>query len=244
MGPRRYRAVRVDEQRWDLEAGGQIISSHAGYRDAARAAETLDLRRRRRRAALRRIALAGAAGLLLLPVTLWREVPNDAYPPARAFADRMEDAYRRVDAGDAGITSFTAAEHGFVGTVETLERGGVEADYRLLIGEHDGDCYLIRWVRFEVPFVARLLSRYECAPAPAAFSFAPSGFEAIAVNLSSGQPLNWVPVLPPEVNLAGWFFPAAIALMVVIIQQLVSLSLVFLRGVAPRPVAVERVEPG
>jgi hypothetical protein len=244
MAPRRYRAVRLEGSTWSLEVDGAAVSTHSGYRDAVRAAEADDLRRRRLGAVLLRVSLIAAAGLLLIPVMVWREIPNDAYPPAREFADRMEAAYRDVDAGRVDIGSFTVDEDGFVGDLRTLDRGGVVADYRLLIGEHDGDCYLIRWVRFEVPFVARLLPRYECAPGSPPYNPSPSAYEAIAVNLTNQPPLNWVPVLPDEQALAGWFFPAVIVLLAGIIQQLVSLSLVFLKGPRPRPVRVERVEPG
>jgi hypothetical protein len=234
--------VRVDPGTWELQVDGATVSSHAGYRDAVRAAEADALHRRRRRAALLRVGLIAAAGLLLIPATVWREVPNDAFPPAREYADGMEAAYRAVDTGAADIGSFSAAEDGFTGDVRTIDRGGVTADYRLLIGEQAGDCYLIRWVRFEVPFVARLLPRYECAPGDPAYSFSPSGFEAIAVNITSRPPLNWEPVLPPEVALVWWFFPAMILLLGTIIQQAVSLSMVFLRDPGGGAVGVERVE--
>jgi len=183
------------------------------------------------------------AGLLLIPVMSGREVPNDDFPPARAFADGMEQAYRDVDAGEADISQYTVEGDGFGGDVFRVVRGGVENDYRVLVGDHRGDCYVIRWVRFEIPFVARLLPRYDCEPGQPALNFSPAGFEAIAINLSAGQPLNWEPVLPDQIRLAPWFFPAVLVLMLVVMQQMISLSLVFIRrGVVRQRVTVERVD--
>jgi hypothetical protein len=238
-----FRAVRNPDGSWDLHAGTAVVPGFAGYRDAVREAESRDRRRRKTRAVAIRLALVAASLLLLVPVVVLREKANPEYQPARAFADRMEEAYRRVDAGIAEATGFTVDEHGFTGAIMASIRGGVEAEYRLLIGAHRGDCYLIRWVRFEVPFVARLLPRYECEPGPSAMSFAPSGFEAIAVNLYSGQPLVWGAVLPSPVVLRTWFFPAALILLGIAVWVLVGISLVALRGVPIMKVPVERVEP-
>jgi hypothetical protein len=239
---RTYRAVRVEERRWDLHVDGVVRSGHRGYREAERAAEVDDRRRRTRRTAIRHTAILAGAAALLIPVLLLREVPNPDFAPARDFADRMEEAYRNVDGGSAAIDSFSIEADGYRGNVFEIDRGGVTADYRVLVGEYDGDCYVIRWVQDEVPFVARMLPRYPCEPGDPALSFVPSAFEEIAVNVSADGPLNWEPVLPAEVKLATWFFPATFALLLVVMQQLVSLSLLAIRGIPTRKVAVERVE--
>ena len=186
--------------------------------------------------------MAGFAGLLLIPVMTTREIDNSSYPPARAFADRMEAAYREVDEGTAGIDSFDAEIDGFEGAVFEVDRGGVVADYNVLAGDHRGDCYVIRWVRFEVPFVARLLPRYECTPGQPALNFSPSGYEEIAVNLFTSHRLEWQPVLPDPISLAPWFFPAVLVLLVVVLQQLVALSVLYLKPGTPLRVTVERID--
>ena len=238
-----FRAVRNPDGSWDLHAGSAVVPGLAGYRDAVREAENRDRSRRKVRAVAIRLAVVAASLLLLVPVVMLRENANPEYPDARAFADRMEESYRRVDAGIAEVTGFTVEEHGFTGAIMASSRGGVATEYRLLIGAHRGDCYLIRWVRFEVPFVARLLPRYECEPGPPAMSFAPSGYEAIAVNLYSGRPLVWDAVLPPPVVLRTWFFPAALVLLGIAVWVLVGISLVALRGAPTMKVPVERVDP-
>ncbi|MCB2224899.1 MAG: hypothetical protein KQH83_12085 [Actinobacteria bacterium] len=236
---RPYRAIRFDEG-WRLEIDGVPASTHRTFSDAAAAAGMDDRRRRRVRTVARHLLLIAVASALLVPVTLGREVDNPDYPPARAFADEMEAAYRAVDAG-ADIAS---VDGDVAGGTFTVDRGGVVADYHVLTGSHDGDCYVLRWVRFEVPFVARLLPRYECVPGQPALSFSPSGFEAIAVNLQSSGPLNWEGVLPPTVALAPWFFPAMLVLLVLILQQLVAISMRFLKPEPVVKVPVERVEAG
>jgi len=192
---------------------------------------------------VKRIVVAALAGLLLIPVLTGREVNNPDYPLARDLADRMEAAYRGVDEGMAEVGSFTFEADGFQGAVFEVDRGGVVADYNVLAGSHGGDCYVVRWIRFEVPFVARLLPRYECVPGQPALNFSQSGFEAIAVNLSSSGPLEWQPVLPDPISLAPWFLPAVILLLVLILQQLVALSMLYLKRDPPRRIHVERIEP-
>jgi len=187
--------------------------------------------------------VAALAGLLLIPVMTGREVDNPDYPPARDLADRMEAAYREVDEGTAEVGSFTVEADGFEGAVLEVDRGGVVADYNVLAGSHGADCYVIRWIRFEVPFVARLLPRYECVPGQPALNFSPSGFEAIAVNLFSSGSLEWQPVLPDPISLAPWFLPAVLFLLVLGLQQLVALSVLYLKTDSPRRMHVERVEP-
>jgi hypothetical protein len=246
MGHRRrqhaYRAVRIDARRWDLEIDGEKHSSHLGYREAERAGRVHDRKRRTRATFIRHMLILAVACLLLAPVLLLREGSNPDFSPAREFADRMEQAYRDVDSGAVDIASFSMESHGFEGAVFEVDRGGVVSDYRVLTGEHKGDCYVVRWVLGEVPFVARLLSRYPCVPGDPALSFDPARFEAIAINIDADGPLEWVPVLPEEVALAKWFFPVAFVLLFVVLQQLVSLSLLAIRGVPVRSVEVARVE--
>ena len=238
-----YRALRVAAKGWELTADGEQLSSHRSYREVVGAAEAHDQRRRRNRAAIKHAALMALAGLLLIPAMSGREVDNADFPPAREFADRMEQAYRDVDAGEADIAQYTVEDDGFGGGVFRVVRGGVENDYNVLVGDHRGDCYVIRWVRLKVPFVARLLPRHDCEPGQPALNFAPSGFEAIAINLSAGSPLNWEPVLPDQIRLAPWFFPAVLVLLLVMMQQMISLSLVFIRrGVLRERVPVERID--
>jgi len=238
-----YQALIVGDDGWELTADGKQLSTHRSFHEAAWAAGDHDQRRRRNRSLLGHVALMTLAGLLLIPSMAGREIDNSAFPPARAFVDRMEQAYRDIDAGEADIASFTVEDDGFTGEVFRLVRGGVESNYRLLAGDHRGDCYMIRWVRFEVPFVARLLPRYDCEPGRPALSFSPSGFEAIAINLSAAGPLNWVPVIPDPIRLAPWFFPVVFLLMLILMQQMISVSLLFIRrGVPGERVPVERID--
>ena len=233
-----YRAVLTDGG-WELRVDDAAVSIHKTFSEAVEAATTHDRIRLRRRVAMNRIAVVAVAALLLVPVVSGREVANPDHPPARAFADQMEAAYRAVDDGTP-IESVTG--EGISGAVLTVDRGGVSSDYNVLAGTHQGDCYVIRWVRFEVPFVAKLLPRFECAPGAATVNFSPSAFEVIAVNLSSTGPLNWDPVVPPEVDLAPWFFPLTILLAALIFHQLVGLSLAYLRPPAASAVEVERID--
>jgi hypothetical protein len=188
------------------------------------------------------ILILAAASLLLAPVLIFREVANPAYEPARTFADRMEHAYRAVNAEEAEITDFAISKDGFEGGLFTIDRGGVVADYRLLVGVFEDDCYLVRWRQGRAPFVARLLPRYPCAAGDPALSFDPAGFEAVAINTSAEDPPSWEGVLPAQIQIATWVLPAVIALLYIVLRQLVSLSLVFIRGVPTRPVDVELID--
>ena len=155
----------------------------------------------------------------------------------------MEAAYRAVEEGVADVTDFSMAEDGVAGDVFEVDRGGTVANYNVLASTHGNQCYIIRWVRFEVPFVGRLLPRYSCEPGQPALNFHQSGWEAIAVNLFSNRPLEWQLVLPDPIELAPWFFPAALVLLVLLLQQSISLSMVFLKPTPIRKVDVERIDP-
>ena len=191
---------------------------------------------------MRHTLILAAAFLMLAPVLIFREVANPDYGPARDFADQIERAYRALNAGEAMITDFSIDSDGFEGGVFEIDRGGVVADYLVLTGEHEGDCYVVRWRRDNVPFVARLLPRHPCVPGDQTLSFNPADFEALGSNTSADGPLGWVRVLPPETQIATWVLPAVIVLIYIVLQQLVSLSLVFIRGIPPRPVSVERID--
>ncbi len=236
-----YRAVRVEAQRWELRVDGVDRSSHQGFRAAELAAASIDRRSRTRSSLLRHTLILAAAFLLLAPVLIFREVTNPDYGPARDFADQIERAYGALNAGEAAITDFSLEADGFEGGVFEIDRGGVVADYLVLTGEHEGDCYLVRWRQNNVPFVARLLPRYPCIPGDQTLSFNPAEFEALGSNTSADGPLGWARVLPPETQIATWVLPAVIVLIYIMLQQLVSLSLVLIRGIPPRRVNVEQI---
>lgn len=247
MNPFRHRTASYTAEAtgegWRLAADGVALSTHRSYHQVVDAATAHDGRRRRIRAALLHLGAVVAALLILVPVVGGREIDNPDYPGARDLADRMEAAYRAVDAGDADLGSFTLEADGFTGGVFEVDRGGVVNDYNVLAGSHLGDCYVLRWVRFEVPFVGRLLPRFECEPGRPALNFSPSAWEAIAPNVTSRGGLEWFPVIPDPLRLAPWFFPLVLVLSVLVLQQSISLSMVFLRREPGRKVRVERVEP-
>jgi hypothetical protein len=238
--PHDYRAVRTATG-WELRTDEAILSEHRTFTEATRAAAAHDQQIGRKRSLLLSGALAVLCGLLLIPITSMREVDNPAYPAAREMADRMEAAYREVDPGTADIESFVTDKDGFAGGEFRLSRAGVEADYNVLAGQHDGDCYVLRWVRFEVPFVARLLPRLECEPGGSTLNFSPTAYEAIAVNLSTSDALQWDAVLPDPIKLASWFFPGFLILAAAGFHQLVGFSIAFLRPPPARALDVERV---
>ena len=217
--PHAYKAFRTAAG-WELRAGDDFISQHRTFSEAVSAAGKHDRDRRRKRSVLLRGGVVVVCVALLIPVTTWREVDNPAYPEAREMADSMEEAYREVDDGLVDIASFTQETDGFSGGTFRLSRSGVESDYNVLAGDHKGDCYVIRWVRFEVPFVARLLPRFECEPGGATLNFSPTAFEEIAINLTSTHALEWQPVIPEPISLALWFFPAVLTLLAVGFQQI------------------------
>ncbi len=239
---RSYRAVRVEPRQWDLHVDGSLRSSHRGFRDAERAAVVIDRRSRTRAAAVRHTTILVAAFLVLTPVLLLREIDNPNYEPAREFADQIESAYRAISANEIEIADLSLDSDGFEGGVFTIDRGGIVADYLVLTGEHEGDCYVVRWQQGRVPFVGRLLPRDPCVPGDPALSFNPADFEALANNTSADGPLDWSRVLPPQTRLGAWVLPAVIALLYVALQQLVSLSLIPIRGVPRRPLEVERFD--
>lgn len=237
-----YRAVRVDAQRWDLRVDGFHHSYHRGFRDAQMAASAIDKKSRARAAVVRHALIFTAASLMLASTQLFRQIANPEYSPARAFADRIEEAYRAIDAGEAEITDFSLDSDGFEGRVYEVDQDDPATASLVMTGQHEGDCYVVRWRRGRVPFVARLLFHHECIPEGQARTSNPAAFEAIAINISADGPLSWDSVLPPETRPATWFLPAVIVLLFTMLQQLVSLSLVFLSGASKGHTNVERVD--
>jgi hypothetical protein len=238
----RYVAERTGPIEWRLSVDGEDYSTHAGYRDAARAASEHDRSRRLRRALIWHVTVFILSGLLLTAVLSWRETDNPNFPAARAFVDRMEEAYRSIEAGAADPGHYTPATDGFGGATTQIEIGGRAIEYVVIAGRHEADCYLMRWEAGRIPFIALLRPDLPCDAARAPVVFAPSDYDAVGVTTGSAENLDWTGVLPDEVVLFRWFFPATFVLLFVVLQQLVSLSIVAIRGVPMRTVPVERIE--
>ena len=241
--PAAYTARRSPEG-WVVSADGDPIAVVQKYHQAVDTAAVHHRRRRRTRATLAHLGVILMAVVALALVIETREVDNPSYPGARDLADRMEIAYRAVDAGEAAIGSFTLEGDGLSGGEFEVDVTGVVNDYNVLVGPYEDDCYVMRWVRFEVPFVGRLLPRFECVPGGATLNFSSTAWEAIAPNVTSSGGLEWFPVIPDPVRLAPWFFPGALVLLTLILQQSISISIIYLQAGPLQKVPMERIEGG
>ncbi len=135
-------AIRLDAPgRWQLLARGRPVGFYPSRTAARQAARGLQRRQRLRRRLVPHLAVAVAALIGLGTAFVSRTEPHPAYPPARAVADRFDQARLSVEAGAVSIDQVGRAFDG-------IEGGSFEHDGLLklgLTGVFEGDCYGMTW---------------------------------------------------------------------------------------------------
>jgi len=195
---------------------------------------------------IRRLGLIAVAAAAFLVLIVIRDIPNSDYEPARGYVEEMEAAYRSVEEGTVSLDAVTGFATGEFIVDRPILGGTVEDDvaYSVVVGEHGGRCYVIRWQPGRAPFIGRLSQDLECAPSLVLLSRALTVYDDVAIHTDVDRPIDWDPIIPPAIEHRVWFLPAVLALLIVVIQSLVSLSLVGVRrGVPTAAVIVEEGAP-
>jgi hypothetical protein len=192
--------IRLDApSRWQLLARGRSVGFYPTRTAARQAATGLHRRHGLRRQLVGYLAVAGVSLAGLGSALVGRTEPNLEYPPARAIADRFDQARLAVETGEAVIDRVDQLFDGLEGG--SFERGG-----RLklgLTGVFDGACYGMTWLPgYPVDGVAMRSNYVTCRP-DASLIDPPDPPGLVAEPL---QPY-WKKALPDPVRRRVWFIP-------------------------------------
>ncbi|WP_052666786.1 hypothetical protein [Nitriliruptor alkaliphilus] len=191
-----------------------------------------DKRRARDRSLLRDaiVVLIVAAGLAFT----WsvREVPNEDHPAAVDLAERLDETFRAVRAGDLDVDDTPAAVAPGV-TGARLERV-TEGDRWVLTGEAGSDCYVLWWDTDGIRRVRVLSATLPCEPSTTAMSPSPATFDRTGRAVDEDAPTAaWNDVLPDPIRFRFWFIPAMLVGAALGLSALVRMSIALLTGDAP-----------
>jgi len=186
-------------RRWQLLAKGRSVGFYETRTAARQAATGLQRRQGLRRRMFGYLVVAGVSLAGLGAAAVERTEPNPEYPPARAVADRFDQARLAVEAGQVVIEQVGQLFDG-------IEGGSFEHGGRLklgLTGVFDGDCYAMTW-RSGYPLggVAVRSNYVTCQPDPSLID-QPDPPGLVAEPL---QP-SWKYALPDPVQTRVWFIP-------------------------------------
>jgi len=229
----RYQIIILEPLRWQLQVAGRNRSEHSRASEALAMARRTEGLRRRNLSVLRNslvAVLALATFLVLLPLRL---VANDAYPPARAFVERLETLYGSVRSGEITIIQATELDDEFNGAAFTvmspLDLGGgrVTRDYEMLLGSHGGECYVVHWQPGRGPFFGVLGPATSCEPAEELTQS--TLYLRFRSELTPESEIGWDTILPPAEVQAGWFLPMVFGAMILILQGSVGITLALIR---------------
>lgn len=180
-------------------------TNSAGSSDAAR-----------RRTISRSLALLALAYACLWVIVPMRSADNPAHESARTFTARMQATSERIWQGEAAPGDFTRGDLGFTVTeVEVQDRTVL-----MLVGEHEGRCYVMRWRPGFLPHAGVLTEGAECAPS--AVLDTPGVYERESSASASDVPgvmgtsIDWDQILPTRTLMPPWY-PAALSISVVVL---------------------------
>lgn len=235
----RYEIQPLEPRKWELRSGGKRRSLHTTASAARSAADRLERFRRLRISALRNgLVLIGVVAASSVLVGM-RTIPNPDHASAVSYTERIETAYRSVVAGESDLEGFLAESDGFAGaTVEgppvfRIEGGAVDeapatpAPVSLLVGEHDGTCFTLRWEEPDWPATGILRRGYPCEAVP---TTALNSSHALGASSTIAGLVNWDPLLPPERVQVSCFFPAFLVVLAVGMWSGVGLTLALLEA--------------
>jgi hypothetical protein len=186
-------------RRWQLLAKGRPVGFHETKTAARQAATGLHRRQDLRRRLIGYLMVAGVSLVGLGAALVGRTEPNPDYPPARAVADRFDQAKLAVERGRVVIEQVGQLFDG-------IEGGSFEHGGRLklgLTGVFDGDCYAMTWRSgYPVGGVVIRSNYVTCKPDPSLIDQPdPPGLVA--------EPLrpSWKYALPDPERTRVWFIP-------------------------------------
>ncbi len=192
--------IRLDAPgRWKLVARGRSIGFYPTRTAARQAATSMHQRHGLRRQFVAYLVVVGISLAGLVAALIGRTEPNPEYEPARAVADRFDQARLAVETGEAGIHQIDQMFDGIRGG--SFEHGG---RIKLgLAGVFDGDCYGLTWRSgYGVGGVVKRSNYVTCQPdANLIEQPNPPGLVA--------EPLRpaWEYTLPEPVQTRVWFIP-------------------------------------
>lgn len=206
--------------RWQLLARGRSVGFHETKTAARQAATGLNRRHGLRRQLVGYLAVAGISLAGLGAAVAGRTEPNPDYPPARAVADRFDQARLAVEEGRVPIDQVDQLFDG-------IEGGSFEHGGRLklgLTGVFEGACYAMTW-RSGYPLGGVVVrSNYlTCRPDPSLIDQPdPPGLVAEPLQAS------WKYALPDPERTRVWFIPVvAISFGLFLATALRALGLLF-----------------
>ncbi len=229
----RYRIERLGSARWQLRMAGRVRSEHARASEALARARRLERTRRRNRSILANLSVAVAAPAVFLVLLPLRMVTNDAYPPARAFVERLETLYESVDSGQISSLEVAGSDAAFTGASLTVTSpldlgGGPSArNYEVLVGSHAGDCYVVAWVPGRGPFIGVLSPAFPCIPAERLTQV--GLYERSWSAIAAESEIIWDAILPPAKTLARWFIPVVFVVIALVLEGCVGCTLALMR---------------
>ncbi len=192
--------IRLDAPgRWQLLARGRPVGLYPSRTAARQAARGLRRRQRLRRRLVPYLAVGVVALIGLGTAFASRTEPNPDHPPARAVADRFDEARLAVEAGAVSIEQVGQAFDG-------IEGGSFEHDGLLklgLTGVFDGDCFGMTWRSgFRVGGVVMRRNYVTCQPDRSLIDQPdPPGLLAESLRPS------WEFALPEPDRTRVWFIP-------------------------------------
>ncbi|MDR9451084.1 MAG: hypothetical protein RI637_07705, partial [Acidimicrobiia bacterium] len=127
--------------RWQLLARGRSVGFHETKTAARQAATGLNRRHGLRRQLVGYLAVAGISLAGLGAAVAGRTEPNPDHPPARAVADRFDQARLAVEEGRVPVDQVDQLFEG-------IEGGSFEHGGRIklgLTGVFEGACYAMTW---------------------------------------------------------------------------------------------------
>ncbi len=192
--------IRLDAPgRWQLIAGGRAVGFYPTRTAAEQAARGLHRRHGLRRRLVAYLVVAGVSLAVLAAAAMGRTEPNPEYPPARAVADRFDEARLAVETGQVDIDGVDQMFDGIEGS--SFEHGG-----RLklgLTGVFDGDCYGMTWRSgHRVGGVVKRSNYVTCQPDRSLIDQPdPPGLVAEPLHPS------WKYTLPDPARTRAWFIP-------------------------------------
>ncbi|MDJ0962057.1 MAG: hypothetical protein QNJ88_15490 [Acidimicrobiia bacterium] len=228
-----YAVTFLGPGEWALESSGKAVSTHGRASDAAAEANVAERTRRRRRTLLRNVGAIVAALVVLAVAQAGRTIPNVAFEPAERYAADLEAVYRSVESGVTPIDEVTGKGGLIGGAFESelaLDLGGGPVpprSYVAITGTHAGECYVIRWTPGGAVFSGVLAGGLPCEPDPRLTQ--PELFFRAASQSPNAAAFTWTEVLPPERFQARWFVPLLLAMLYVILQSCIGITLAFIR---------------
>ena len=189
----------------------------------------VDQRRAWRRSLLRDVAIIVAASLAVIIGGAFRTVPNELYPRAQAFTDRMDEVYRAQRAGDITFPEQAAeVAPGIDGAVVEPPTGG---DLRWAItGTMDDTCYGMWWDETGLRRVRTIPELVACTPENGAEDRAFAIGQSAPASFEDEPDANWGGLWPDEFSIEIWWWPLLFVAGAFILSAFVRIVVLLVTG--------------